>query len=238
MSVISGKAPTSFSIIKLRDYYEVVQYIGGISLIGTAWRAEVRRVFERCREILTLEDGVTVFLMGSVFVVALAALLIMILRWILSCIIGLGYARFYLNLTGSGESSFETLFSYFPHWKIAAAAQLLQSLYIMLWSLLFLVPGIMAVYSYAMTKYILAENPEMTAKEAIARSKAMMAGNRWRLFCMQFSFIGWEILCILTLGIGNFVLVPYEEAATAAFYWDLCDRTAPQSENEWCNSIH
>lgn len=88
----------------------------------------------------------------------------------------------------------------------------------------------MAIYSYAMTKYILAEHPEMTAKEAIARSKAMMTGNRRRLFCMQFSFIGWEILCILTLGIGNLVLAPYEEAATAVFYWDLRDSTAPQME--------
>lgn len=130
MSIISGRVPTILPIIKLRDYHNAGQYIRGISLIGTVWVAEVHNFFERYREILTLEDEAKVFLLGAVFVIALAALLIMILRCILSCIVGLGYARFYLNLTGSEEPAFETLFSYFPHWKTAVAAQLLQLLYI------------------------------------------------------------------------------------------------------------
>lgn len=102
-----------------------------------------------------------------------------------------------------------------------AAARLLRSLYILLWSLLFIVPGIIAGYSYAMTEYILSECPELTASEAIDRSKQMMAGNRWRLFCMQFSFIGWDILSSLTLGIGTLWLRPYKQAATAAFYREI-----------------
>ena len=88
----------------------------------------------------------------------------------------------------------------------------------------------MASYSYAMTGYILAEHPELTASEAIAQSKAMMAGNRWRLFCLQFSFIGWDILCALTLGIGNLALRPYRHAAEAAFYRELCGGTVPEDE--------
>ena len=91
----------------------------------------------------------------------------------------------------------------------------------LLWSLLLIIPGIIAGYSYAMTGYILAENPELTASEAIARSKEMMAGNRFRLFCLHFSFIGWEILCTLTLGIGNLWLRPYKQAAEAAFYREI-----------------
>ena len=81
-----------------------------------------------------------------------------------------------------------------------------------------------------MTGYILAEHPELTAGEAIAQSKAMMAGNRWRLFCLQFSFIGWDILCALTLGIGNLALRPYRHAAEAAFYRGLCGGTVPEDE--------
>ena len=77
---------------------------------------------------------------------------------------------------------------------------------------------------------ILAEHPELTAGEAIAQSKAMMAGNRWRLFCLQFSFIGWDILCALTLGIGNLALRPYRHAAEAAFYRELCGGTVPEDE--------
>ena len=92
------------------------------------------------------------------------------------------------------------------------------------------VAGIVAGYSYAMTGYILAEHPELSASEAIAQSKAMMEGNRWRLFCLQFSFIGWDVLCALTLGIGNLALRPYRHAAEAAFYRKLYGGTVPEDE--------
>ena len=104
-------------------------------------------------------------------------------------------------------------------------------MYILLWSLLLIVPGIMATYSYAMTDYILAEHPELTASEAIAQSKAMMDGSRWRLFCLHLSFIGWDLLCALTLGLGNLALTPYKQAAEAAFYRDLCGGTVPQLDS-------
>ena len=87
--------------------------------------------------------------------------------------------------------------------------------------MLFIIPGIIANYSYAMTGFILAEYPEMTAGEAIERSKEMMDGNRFRLFCLQLSFIGWSILCSFTFGIGNLWLRPYRQAATAAFYREI-----------------
>ena len=86
---------------------------------------------------------------------------------------------------------------------------------------LFIIPGIVATYSYAMTEFILAEHPELTASEAIAQSKEMMTGNRWRLFCLHISFIGWDILCAFTLGIGNLWLRPYKQAANAAFYREI-----------------
>lgn len=142
----------------------------------------------------------------------------------------MGYARFNLNLTAGEKPPFETLFSYFPNWKTVAMARLLQTVYILLWTLLLVIPGIVAGYSYAMTDYILAEHPELTAGEAIAQSKAMMEGNRWRLFCLQFSFIGWDILCALTLGIGNLALWPYVMAATAAFYREISGSAAPKPE--------
>ena len=61
----------------------------------------------------------------------------------------------------------------------------------------------------------------MTASEALKQSKQMMSGNRGRLFCLQLSFIGWDLLCSFTLGIGNLWLVPYKQAATAAFYREV-----------------
>lgn len=83
------------------------------------------------------------------------------------------------------------------------------------------IAGVIASYSYAMTGYILAEHPELTASEAIARSKEMTSGNRFRLFCPHLSFIGWAILCAFTFGIGNLWLTPYRQAAAAAFYREV-----------------
>ena len=141
--------------------------------------------------------------------------------------VSLGYAKFNLNLVDGQPPRFDDLFSEFHRIWPAFCLQFLMGLFVVLWSLLFIIPGILAAYSYAMAPYIMAENPDMTAREAIAASKEMMQGNRWRLFCLGFSFIGWGLLCALTLGIGNLWLRPYEEAAQAAFYRDLSGTAQP-----------
>ena len=92
---------------------------------------------------------------------------------------------------------------------------------ILLLALLFVIPGLIKSYSYAMTFYIMADNPGIDGNEAITRSRQMMDGNKWRLFCLDFSFIGWIILCMLTFGILFFYVGPYMEAAHAAFYQSL-----------------
>ena len=177
-----------------------------------------------------IAPGLRALLVGGAIYLVLAAVVLGVLYFILGSVIEVGYARFNLNLTGGEKPPFETLFSYFPHWKTIAVAQLLQMVYILLWMCLLVIPGIVAGYSYAMTSYILAEHPELTASEAIAQSKAMMEGNRWRLFCLQFSFIGWSLLCALTLGIGNLALRPYTAAAEAAFYREISGSVSSGAE--------
>ena len=167
-------------------------------------------------------EQLTGILVGGTVMIILAALAMSVIYFVLGGVIELGYSRFNLELVDrQKEPEIGTLFGYFPQWKTAAAAKFLRGLYAFLWGLLFIIPGIVASYSYAMTGYILAEHPELTAGEAIERSKQMMHGNRFRLFCLQFSFIGWSLLCALTLGIGNLWLTPYVQAATAAFYREV-----------------
>jgi len=156
----------------------------------------------------------------------LVALVFAAIYLVLGSVVEVGYSRFHLELADGREGSFEQLFRYFPQWKTTACARLLRSIYVLLWSLLFVIPGIIASYSYAMTGYVLAEHPELTATEAIEASKQMMSGNRWRLFCLQFSFIGWQFLSALTLGIGNLWLNPYRKAAEAAFYREISGTAA------------
>ena len=98
---------------------------------------------------------------------------------------------------------------------------LLMYILIFLWSLLFLIPGIIKTYSYAMTPYILHENPDLTASEAIHRSRMMMKGHKFDLFWLQLSFIGWFFLSLFTCGIGFLWLQPYYYTAQAAFYEEV-----------------
>ncbi len=97
----------------------------------------------------------------------------------------------------------------------------LKNIYTYLWSLLFIIPGIIKSFSYAMTNYILVDNPELSANEAIERSMAMMRGHKFDLFYLYLSFIGWYILGLFTLGIGYLWLQPYVLTAQASFYRDV-----------------
>ena len=173
-------------------------------------------------------------LMAGSFTYIMIAILIMgVFYFVLGSVINVGYAKFNLNLVDKLEGTFENLFAYFSYWKNVAVMRLFRGIYTFLWSLLFVIPGIIASYSYAMTEYIFAEHPEISADEAIDLSKQMMDGNRWRLFCLDFSFIGWDILCGLTLGIGYLWLTPYKQTARAAFYREVSGTEKPDFENEW-----
>ena len=98
---------------------------------------------------------------------------------------------------------------------------LLVGIKTVLWTFLFIIPGIIKSFEYAIIPYILADDSEISSKEAFKKAKQMMKGNKWRLFKLDFSFIGWGVLCVLTLGIGTFFLIPYVNAATAEFYVEL-----------------
>ena len=168
-----------------------------------------------------VDSEVGAFILASLPIIIIASLFAAVIYFVLGSFIGVGYAKFNLNLVDKKNAAFETLFEYFSRWKTTTIARLLRALYVFLWSLLFIIPGIVAGFSYAMTDYILAEDPELTADEAISQSKSIMMGNKWRFFCLQFSFIGWDILATLAFGIGHLWLTPYKQAAYAAFYREV-----------------
>jgi uncharacterized membrane protein len=97
----------------------------------------------------------------------------------------------------------------------------LSGLYIFLWTLLLIVPGVIKSFAYAMTPYILNDYPELSANQAINLSRKMMKGHKFDLFCLLLSFIGWSILSIFTIGIGTLWLYPYMYTSMAAFYQDV-----------------
>jgi len=144
-----------------------------------------------------------------------------LLHFIIGGVVEMGYCSFLLKQHDGRDPQFNDLFSLFDHFGTGFAQRFLRGLYEFLWGLLLIIPGIVASYSYAMTPYILAENPNMGARDAISRSKAMMDGHKGELFMLHLSFIGWDILAALTLNIGFLWLNPYRKAAEAAFYRKL-----------------
>lgn len=141
--------------------------------------------------------------------------------FLLGGVLQLGYARFLLRQHDGKPTEFNDLFSQFDRFGTGFAQHFLRSLYTLLWSLLLIVPGIIAALSYAMTPFILEEHPELTANEAIRRSKELMRGHKTDLFILELTFIGWSLLCVLTLNLGHIALNPYKNAAYAVFYREI-----------------
>jgi len=133
----------------------------------------------------------------------------------------LSTAIFFLTLTRGGQAGMDLLFAGFRNFGNALAAYILTGLFVFLWALLLIVPGIIAALAYSQTYYLLAEDKALGPLEAMRKSKEMMRGHKDRLFCLWLRFLGWGILCLLTCGIGFLFLVPYAATALARFYDDL-----------------
>lgn len=148
------------------------------------------------------------------------------------CPLEFGFMLCFLRLV-RGEDSSEMVgdqFKVFNRYGRVLGTSLLVFLYTLLWSLLLIVPGIVKSYAYAMTPYVMNDRPELDADECIHESRMMMQGYKWKLFCLDLGFIGWALLCILTMGIGFLWLQPYVEAAHATFYEELKARRSQSAE--------
>lgn len=176
----------------------------------------VQRVLTALSNFLASDVGTTVMILLAIAGVVL---------FVIGGGIQLGLIRYNLDLlTRENPPAFLTLFSRMSIFGRALGLRLMTGILTGLWSLLFVIPGIVAAYRYALAPYLMAEHPEIGVMEAISQSKALMRGNKWRLFCLQLSFIGWGILSTLTMGIGNLWLAPYRNAAETAFYLELTGR--------------
>ena len=140
---------------------------------------------------------------------------------IIGGVIELGFAQYLLKQHNHANFDLQDLFSQFHRFGQGFAQKFLRGLYIILWGFLFIIPGIVKSYAYAMTPFIMAENPDISAGDAIKASKELMQGHKGELFTLDLTFLGWGLLAALSCNIGNIVLNPYRNAAYAAFYKDL-----------------
>ena len=134
------------------------------------------------------------------------------------CPIQIGSCRFFVKNTRQAPSVMEVFSGFQFSYKRNVITMILVSIKTFLWTLLFIIPGIIKTYEYAMIPYILAVNPSISPKDAFAWSREMMRGKKFKLFKLELSFLGWQFLCLFTFGIGYIFLAPYQSAAKAEFY--------------------
>lgn len=133
----------------------------------------------------------------------------------------LGLTIFSLSISRNQNAELNQIFKGFENFGTALAANLLMGIFTLLWMLLLIVPGVIALLSYSMTLFIIADDKSVGAMEAINKSKAMMEGHKAQLFRLWLRLSGLGLLCILTLGIGFLWLAPYAYVVQAKFYDDL-----------------
>ena len=132
-----------------------------------------------------------------------------------------GFSLVAVNIVRNNNPRIENLFVAFKDFVRTFVLWILNTVFVFLWLLLLIVPGIIKAISYSMSYFILIDDPDISANDARKKSMQIMEGNKWRLFCLYCSFIGWILLSILTLGILMFWVVPYIEVATVEFYQSL-----------------
>lgn len=140
---------------------------------------------------------------------------------LLSVLLNAGYARYHLGVRRGEEMPYETLFDGFSFAGKLILLSIVQYLFIFLWSLLFVIPGIIAAYRYRFAVYNLCEDPEMGVMDAINMSKAQTNGFKWQLFVLDLSFLGWQILCGLTLGILYIWIQPYISQTDIGYFQQI-----------------
>lgn len=136
-----------------------------------------------------------------------------------------GLYVYYLETARNRSPSTATLFDGYRQYGRTFLLYLLVAIFTFLWTLLLVIPGIIAAFRYSQAYYILKDNPDIGALEAIRRSKEMMVGHKWRLFVLCLTFLGWYILGSIPFGIGLLWVIPYALTAVGHFHDDLKSRS-------------
>ena len=163
--------------------------------------------------------GIFALVVGGILLFIVLFIVIAALHAFLFNPLEAGTARFFVrNLNDKAEIR-ELAYCYDHGYLNVVKTVFLRDLYIVLWGLLLIIPGIIKSYEYRMVNYILAENPEMNTKDVFAMSRDMMRGNKWRAFVLDLSFLGWHLLSLITIGLaGIFYVFPYRNMTNAALY--------------------
>lgn len=171
---------------------------------------------------------------GDLFLVLGIFLLVFLIAFAIGLVIGyvftaflanplmVGGSRFFLNTLGENAQIKDVAYAFDHSYMNVVKVMFFRSLYTTLWTMLFIIPGIVKSYEYRMIPYLLAENPNLTKEQAFALSKQMMMGQKWKAYVLDLSFVGWYLLSVCTCGLLEiFYVAPYVHATNAALYEEL-----------------
>lgn len=169
-----------------------------------------------------IDFGISMFFMILAIVVVIAFIIGFFLSVFIYCPLEVGTKRFFFNSLNRPAEVKEVAFAFDNNYKNVVKILFFRELYLLGWSLLFVIPGIVKSYEYLMVPYLLAENPNLTKEQAFTLSKQMMMGHKWDAFVLDLSFLGWDILSGFTMGILSiFYVEPYKCLTYAALYEEL-----------------
>ena len=180
---------------------------------------EIAEDFSKLQDDSKLQDEINPAIIVAAIIALVIFLVLIPLQVFIFNPLEIGCDRFFIKNLKEDAQVREICYAFDNGYKNNVKTLFFRDVFTFLWMLLFIIPGIIKSYEYQMIPYILAENPGMDRKEAFARSKKMMNGNKWKAFLLDLSFFGWYLLNGLTLGIlGIFYLNPYVAQTQAAFY--------------------
>ena len=188
--------------------------------------AENRELTRRARSALkgNWGVGVGVFLIHILLTQAVSNLVPVIGPFIvifISAPLAVGLCIVFLNTARHNGPEVGQLFQGFSSFWNALGLYFLTTIFVMLWMILLIIPGIIASIAYSQVYFLLVDHPSLSPMDAIESSKVLMKGHKWQYFCLGFRLLGWVILSIFTLGIGLLWVVPYMQTAYAEFYLEL-----------------
>jgi len=191
---------------------------------GTGGQTPNARITARARNLLKGNWGLPIafcLLLGILSAGGGVPLVGPIVSVVLAGPFAVGSAVFFLTFVRGGKPDMGMLFVGFRNFGNALGTYVLIGIFVFLWSLLLIIPGIIAALAYSQVFYLLADDRTLDPMAAIRNSKALMQGHKAKLFCLQLRFLGWALLCILTLGIGLLWLIPYMTTSLACFHEDI-----------------
>lgn len=167
-------------------------------------------------------EDMAAIIAGLATIVFVACIISFIITIFLKNPLLIGSQKLLLNCKDSTASARDILFAFKNSYGNIVLISFVKDLCIFLWSLLLVFPGIIKAYEYRMVNFLIAENPDISRKEAFAKSKEMMKGNKWKAFIFDLSFLGWHILGLITFGIAElFYVLPYHLLADTELYYKL-----------------